>query len=81
MHTVVTDWCIGCDLCVAPCPVDCIEMIPRNTSHTLDQPATKVRLLAKKARDKRRNVGVGVPIIDPKAALQAILQRTQKKNK
>ncbi|WP_154393071.1 RnfABCDGE type electron transport complex subunit B, partial [Bordetella pertussis] len=21
-------WCTGCDLCVAPCPVDCIDMRP-----------------------------------------------------
>jgi electron transport complex protein RnfB len=28
MHTVVTELCSGCDLCVAPCPVDCIEMMP-----------------------------------------------------
>jgi electron transport complex protein RnfB len=27
MHTIVTDLCTGCDLCVAPCPVDCIAMI------------------------------------------------------
>ena len=28
MHTVVESWCIGCDLCLPPCPVDCIEMVP-----------------------------------------------------
>jgi electron transport complex protein RnfB len=28
MHTVLADWCTGCDLCVAPCPVDCIQMVP-----------------------------------------------------
>lgn len=26
MHTVLIDECIGCGLCVDPCPVDCIEM-------------------------------------------------------
>jgi len=28
MHTVIEQDCTGCDLCVAPCPTDCIEMIP-----------------------------------------------------
>jgi len=27
MHTVIVDECTGCDLCVDPCPVDCIDMI------------------------------------------------------
>jgi electron transport complex protein RnfB len=27
MHTVITSECTGCDLCVEPCPVDCIDMI------------------------------------------------------
>jgi electron transport complex protein RnfB len=28
MHTILPSLCTGCDLCVAPCPVDCISMIP-----------------------------------------------------
>jgi electron transport complex protein RnfB len=28
MHTVIADECTGCDLCVEPCPVDCIDMLP-----------------------------------------------------
>ncbi len=24
----ITDECTGCDLCVDPCPVDCIDMVP-----------------------------------------------------
>jgi len=28
MHTVVTELCSGCDVCLPPCPVDCIEMVP-----------------------------------------------------
>ena len=29
MHTVIAHECTGCDLCIAPCPVDCIDMLPR----------------------------------------------------
>jgi electron transport complex protein RnfB len=25
---VVEPWCIGCELCLPPCPVDCIDMVP-----------------------------------------------------
>jgi electron transport complex protein RnfB len=28
MHTVIAGLCTGCDLCVPPCPVDCISMPP-----------------------------------------------------
>ena len=28
MHTVIAQLCTGCELCVAPCPVDCIVMMP-----------------------------------------------------
>ncbi len=27
MHVILPQLCTGCDLCVAPCPVDCIDMI------------------------------------------------------
>jgi electron transport complex protein RnfB len=26
MHTVIQSECTGCELCIAPCPVDCISM-------------------------------------------------------
>ncbi len=28
MHTVIASECTGCDLCLAPCPVDCIDLLP-----------------------------------------------------
>ena len=32
MHTVIASECTGCDLCVEPCPVDCIDMITAPTT-------------------------------------------------
>jgi electron transport complex protein RnfB len=34
MHTVVGELCTGCDLCVAPCPVDCIAMVEATPGRT-----------------------------------------------
>jgi len=28
MHTVLAHACTGCELCIAPCPVDCIHLQP-----------------------------------------------------
>jgi len=28
MHTVIESECTGCDLCIPPCPVDCIQVKP-----------------------------------------------------
>ena len=28
MHTVIASECTGCELCLPPCPVDCIHMAP-----------------------------------------------------
>jgi electron transport complex protein RnfB len=27
MHTIIEKECTGCELCLPPCPVDCIEMV------------------------------------------------------
>jgi electron transport complex protein RnfB len=27
MHSILAGWCTGCELCIAPCPVDCIVMV------------------------------------------------------
>ncbi|MFZ9311280.1 MAG: 4Fe-4S dicluster-binding protein, partial [Arenimonas sp.] len=28
MHTVLAELCTGCNLCIPPCPVDCIDIVP-----------------------------------------------------
>jgi len=32
MHTVIESECTGCKLCLDPCPVDCILMVPTKES-------------------------------------------------
>ena len=27
MHSIIDDICTGCELCIEPCPVDCIEIV------------------------------------------------------
>ncbi|BBI61547.1 hypothetical protein HSBAA_28530 [Vreelandella sulfidaeris] len=41
MHTVIEDECTGCDLCLDPCPVDCIDMLPRTAPLSRWQPVIK----------------------------------------
>ena len=37
MHSVIDDICTGCELCIEPCPVDCIEIIEKSASETAEQ--------------------------------------------
>ncbi|MCG9062529.1 RnfABCDGE type electron transport complex subunit B, partial [Laribacter hongkongensis] len=32
MHTILSSECTGCELCLEPCPVDCIRMEPIPTT-------------------------------------------------
>jgi electron transport complex protein RnfB len=53
MHTVVTALCSGCDLCVPPCPVDCIDLNPATGAEAIWDP---VRADAARERFERRNL-------------------------
>jgi Na+-translocating ferredoxin:NAD+ oxidoreductase subunit B len=44
MHTVIASECTGCELCIAPCPVDCIAMVPvAETLRTWKWPVPETR--------------------------------------
>ena len=38
MHTVLDSHCTGCELCIAPSPVDCIVMVVRPQHHVAPTP-------------------------------------------
>jgi len=53
MHTIVTDECTGCELCIAPCPVDCITLVPATAAPTPQ--ANRKRFAAHTVRLTRRS--------------------------
>ena len=50
MHTVIKDECTGCDLCLEPCPVDCIDMRPIENNIGIDIKGIKVKNLINKKK-------------------------------
>jgi len=56
MHTVIIERCTGCELCLPPCPVDCIEL-RTGPEPTADQPAlNRMRFEAHNARLLDRSI-------------------------
>lgn len=56
LHTVISAHCNGCELCIAPCPVDCITLVPAS-SLGLEPPTpeeNRARFEARSARLQRR---------------------------
>jgi Na+-translocating ferredoxin:NAD+ oxidoreductase subunit B len=59
MHTVLEALCTGCELCIAPCPVDCITIVPRTSLPATASPApspaaNQRRFQAREARLRHR---------------------------
>ena len=60
MHTVITAACTGCDLCLPPCPVDCIDMVElgalaaRGNRHAAELARQSIRDMADIARSRYR---------------------------
>jgi electron transport complex protein RnfB len=61
MHTVLPAVCTGCELCLPPCPVDCIAMTPAGRAWSPeDARAARSRFAARNRRLARRSPSAGV---------------------
>jgi electron transport complex protein RnfB len=77
MHTVVEPWCIGCTLCVPPCPIDCIAMVPAQGAWNAElKRAAGTRARARARRMKQANQIL--PQADRKKVLAAALARKKR---
>ena len=71
--------CIGCGLCLPPCPVDCIEMVETTARWTqAHKAAAKARALHRKAR-VRANLFESISSKkDPREVIAAALARKRR---
>ncbi len=44
MHTVLTQFCTGCELCLPPCPVDCISLEQNVIFETISNKSSKEKI-------------------------------------
>lgn len=54
MHTVIGALCTGCELCVAPCPVDCITMADTAPATSWTEGDAQQARTRREARRKRQ---------------------------
>jgi electron transport complex protein RnfB len=69
MHAIVPSLCSGCELCLAPCPVDCIRVLDAGRTWTADDAsAARDRYHAREQRlargERIEHRGVVPPPID-----------------
>ena len=70
MHTVIQDECSGCELCIEPCPVDCIDLVEIASHDSLSEKSRRQRAVQYRQRYEARN-----------ARLQAEKQKSRKQHK
>ena len=86
MHTVLTDACNGCELCIPPCPVDCIDTVPHPTYASAHDVKTQSltryqRRQQRKHRQAAEQTDTPTPSpADRRAAVAAAIARAKKKN-
>lgn len=80
MHTVIDASCVGCELCLPPCPVDCIALVEAQPP----APLTRAQAIEARARRERRQArlareaGAPPPGLDAAALLAAAMRRAQR---
>jgi len=84
MHTVIGDSCIGCELCLPPCPVDCIELVVAQPQAPLSREAA----IQARARRERRRMRLAreaavqpATTIDGHAIVAEALRRAQQRHR
>ena len=83
MHTVLTDLCTGCELCIPPCPVDCIDLIedseniPTEPQRIAEQDDLRQRYYAHIQREENRRIHRKGPVVRAEIDTELFAQYTE----
>lgn len=86
MHSILTDLCTGCELCIPPCPVDCIDLVedsnplPTVQQRTLEQDDLRHRYYAHIQREEKRRLSRKGPIVRAEIDTEFFAQFSQALN-
>jgi electron transport complex protein RnfB len=73
MHTIIRDLCTGCELCIPPCPVDCITLVVRD-------PAPDAVMLREEAQQARMRYEARLHRLERRRNERASARRSSEKN-
>ena len=85
MHAVIESRCTGCELCLPPCPTDCIEMVEADTSESWTSEQANAARSRLEARMRRLNKVQALSLETPEdrrraLVVQALERATQRRN-
>ncbi len=69
MHSILTDLCTGCELCIPPCPVDCIDLVEdtqpllSDSARVAEQNDLRQRYYAHIQREEQRRLHRKGPVV------------------
>ena len=81
MHAVLPALCTGCELCLPPCPVDCIDMVPAGTRVESRGRARRERALRGAQRARRSSAATPALVVRGRAGRRQALADACRKPK
>jgi RnfABCDGE-type electron transport complex B subunit len=79
LHQVINDLCTGCELCIDPCPTNCISLKEVESTHTQFHPKKISYVLAQLQRPKSKDSFKNIVSEDNHILMLELINKAKKK--